>query len=230
MKIDIRVNTATGDIGMTIKDADYHGIIAIPDGYAKAYVNRFRHRTDLYRARAFLAEIDNQGGVPAPGLVHGGSPLPIVIQALWLAALGATMKCFQRSASRKKLDAAKVFGSGTAVRASFDALLLLRNRHVLHDENDWMQTVPYAIFGDAGNGQPKFGDINCVVLEGFDHAHIGQLRSVVEAACKWITEQIEVHTEAIRTDLQGRAYSAVAAMPPPPSINLPHTGSIGHRG
>jgi hypothetical protein len=37
------------------------------------------------------------------------------------------------------------------------------------------------------------------------------------------------HTEAIRPDLQGRPYSALAALPPPPGVNTPHTGSIGKR-
>ena len=41
--------------------------------------------------------------------------------------------------------------------------------------------MPYVIYGDAGNDQPKIGDINCVVLEGFDHAHVAQLKTVVDA-------------------------------------------------
>ena len=91
-------------------------------------MNLFRHRTDFYRARAFLAEIDKQGGVPPPGVLKAGNLMPIGVQALWLSALAATMKCFQRSASRKKLTAAQVFGADTTdpVRASFDVLFLLR--------------------------------------------------------------------------------------------------------
>lgn len=137
--------------------------------------------------------------------------------------------CFQGSVSRKKLDPGRVFGTGTAERASFDVLKDLRNRYVLHDENDWMQTVPHVIYGDAGNDQPMLGDINCVVLEGTDIKHIGQLRIVVDAACEWIAQQIDNHTEAIRADLQGRAYRDLAAMPPPPSIHLPRTRSIAQR-
>jgi hypothetical protein len=226
MTFDLKINRATGDIEQRIKDPKYQGMIAVPAEYAKAYVNLFRHRTDLWRARHFLAEIDKQGGVPAPGLLRAGSPLPTVIHALWIAALSATFKCFQGSVSRKKLNPATVFGNDTAVRASYDVLKDLRNRHVLHDENDWMQTVPYAIYGDAGNDQATLGDINCVVLEGTETAHIGQLRTVVDAACDWIAQQIDAHTEAIRADLQGRAYSALAAMPRPPKLDLPTTGSI----
>ena len=110
-------------------------------------------------------------------------------------------------------------------RAAFDLLMKLRNKYVLHDENDWMQAVPYAIVGDADHA--TVSEIGCVVLEGTDTAHIGQLRTVVDAACDWITREIDTRTEEIRTDLQSRDYTDLVEMPPPPGIQTPHTGSIG---
>jgi hypothetical protein len=115
------------------------------------------------------------------------------------------------------------------VRATFDLLKAMRNKHLLHDENDWMQTVPYAIVGDAESKQPTVGEINCLVMEGTDTAHIGQLSAVIDAACDWITTEIDRHTEVIRANLQGRDYDDLMAMPPPPGINTPHTGSITRR-
>jgi hypothetical protein len=49
---------------------------------------------------------------------------------------------------------------------------------------------------------------------------------VIDAACDWIAGQIDNHTDAIRDDLQGRTYSALAAMPRPPKVDLPTSGSI----
>jgi hypothetical protein len=72
-------------------------------------------------------------------------------------------------------------------------------------------------------------DIDCMVMEGTDTAHIGQLRIVVDAACDWITQEIDKHTEAIRADLVARDHNALMAMPPPPVGNTPHTGSIRRR-
>lgn len=222
----ITVNDET----IEMKAPSQRNIIAIPTDLAARYVNLCLHRTDLYRARAFLVEIDKQGGVPKPVLIQAGEALSVVFHALWLSALASTMKCFQHSDSRaEKLNPATVFGTETTVRSAFDLLKALRNKHVLHDENDWMQTVPYAIVGDAGNNQPTVAEIDCVVMVGTDTAHIAQLRTVVDAACEWITKEIDKHTEAIRADLQGRTYSAVAAMAPPPSINTPHAGSIRRR-
>jgi hypothetical protein len=114
-------------------------VIAIPEPLAAPLVNLALHRIDLWRAREFLDDFDRQGGVQPPkGLIQQGSRLSAVCRALWIAALGSTMKCFQHSSSRSsKLDAATVFGSDTTqgVRATFDLLKQLRNKHVLHDEN-----------------------------------------------------------------------------------------------
>lgn len=214
-------------ITMDLKDGSQRSIIAIPAHLAASYAEHFAHRTDLLRARDFLAEIDNQGGVPTPALIQGGGAMSVVCQALWLSALGSTMKCFQWSKRRTELDPATVFGTDPTARAAFDLLKKLRNKYVLHDENDWMQAVPYAIVADADHA--TVSEIGCVVLEGTDTAHIGQLRTVVDAACDWITREIDTRTEEIRTDLQSRDYTDLVEMPPPPGIQTPHTGSIGYR-
>jgi hypothetical protein len=74
----------------------------------------------------WLSEFDNQGGVQPPeGIVQQGFRLSTACRALWQAALGSTMKCFQHSESRaEKLDSATIFGSDTTqpVRAAFDLL------------------------------------------------------------------------------------------------------------
>ena len=126
----------------------------MPAEYAKAYVNLFRHRTEPLACPRLLAEIDNQGSVPAPRLLRAGSPLPTVVHALWMAALSATFKLLPAETKDAKSSTLQRYSvTAGRCRASYDVLQGLRNRHVLHDENDWMQTVPYAIYGDAGNDQ-----------------------------------------------------------------------------
>jgi hypothetical protein len=39
----------------------------------------------------------------------------------------------------------------------------MRNKHVSHDENDWMLPLPVAIVGARGY-QPMVGDIDCLGL------------------------------------------------------------------
>lgn len=152
------MDEATKAITMDIKGPpSLRRIIEIPADLAAPYVNLFLHKVDLNRAREFLVEFDKQGGVPPPGGIRPGLAMTVVCQALWHSALASTMKCFQHSESRtEKLDPDRIFGTDITqlVRAAFDLLKALRNKHVLHDENDWMQTVTYAIIGDAGNNKP----------------------------------------------------------------------------
>lgn len=217
-----------GSIVWRFQNAEHERLIAVPDAFAKPYVSLVRHRTDLGRVRAFLGEIDRQGGIPPPSRIKPGWTMPVAVQALWLSALSATMKCFSDSRSREQLNPAKVFGidKSDPVRASFDLLKALRNKHVMHDENDWMLTVPYAIVGTAEDDKPSVTEIDCIMMEGTDTAHIGQLKAVVEAAGEWVEEAINSLAGEIRTDLLGRAYSEVAAMKRPPDVKLPNTGSI----
>jgi hypothetical protein len=151
-----------------------------------------------------------------------------VRRALWQAALGSTMKCFQNSNSRsEKLDAETIFGSDAThpARAAFDVLKALRNKHVLHDENDWMQPIALAIVAAPGH-QPVVSDIDCIVMEGTDTAHIGQLGMVVDAALAWVNQEMDKQTEVIRVDLLARDYADLIALPPPAG-NTPYTGSVG---
>jgi hypothetical protein len=185
-----------------------------------------------WRARKFLDEFDRQGGVQPPeSVVQQGCQLSAACEALWLAALGSTMKCFQHSESRSsKLNAESVFGPDTTqgVRATFDLLKNLRNKHVLHDENDWMQAIPLAIVGTPGH-EPVVSDIDWMVMEGTDTAHIGQLGTVVNAALAWINREIDAQIEVIRADLLARSYEDLIALPGAASGTTPYTGSVGQR-
>lgn len=137
------------------------------------------------------------------------------------------MKCFQDSHSRAAtLDAAEVF-TDPRLYNLYNDLRLLRNRHVLHDENDWMRAVSYAVLRKRGHAQ-VIGDVNCVVLEGLDTARIGQLREVVDTAAAWVQQEFDKHAEDIRQNLRQRNYDDLIALPAP-TFNTPTTGSIGQR-
>jgi hypothetical protein len=198
--------------------------IAIPEHLAAPLVNLALHRTDLSRAHECLVELQSNYPVPE------GTWMGTVARALFNAALGSTMKCFQHSDSRtEKLDATTIVGADTSdpVRAAFDLLKKLRNKHVLHDENDWMQAIPLAIVAQPGYA-PVVSDIDCLVMEGNDTAHIGQLAEVVDVALAWVNKKMDAQTEVIRADLSARSYAELNALPEP-SGTVPFTGSIGRR-
>ncbi len=194
-RVAIAVDETTKRIGIDLRHhPNPEKAVAIPEPLAGPLVNLALHRTDLRRAREFLDEFENQGGVqPEEAQVYSGFRMSTACRALWLAALASTMKCFQHSESRtEKLDLDTIFGADATqpVRATFDLLKKLRNKHVLYDENDWMQATPLAIVGAQGY-QPVVSDIDCMVIEGTDTAHIGQLGMVVNAALTWVNQEMD---------------------------------------
>jgi hypothetical protein len=116
--------------------------VGIPDDVdgAARLADLALHRIDLGRAWRFLDEIKRQGGVQA------GKAMSLVCMALWQAALVSAMKCFQHSNARsEKLRGRVVFEGDTDLRSFFNELMRLRNKHVVHHENDWMQAYLVAI-------------------------------------------------------------------------------------
>ena len=90
-----------------------------------------------------------------------------------------------------------------------------------------MQPITLAIVAAPGH-QPVVSDIDCMVMEGTDTAHIGQLGTVVDAALAWVNQEMDDQAEVIRADLLARDYADLIALPPPMG-NTPHTGSIRRR-
>lgn len=180
----------------------------------------WRHQRDLIRARKFIDEIEQQGGV------QSGHPPNTVCMALWHAALISAIKCFQNSELREKLKADDVFGRDRtqSVRADFDLLKNMRNKHVSHDENNWMTPVPYANVHKPGH-QTVLGDVDCMVVEGMDTANIERLGTVVDTALAWVGEKYGQLREAIRSDLLSRSYDDLMALPMS-QFNTPYRDSV----
>jgi hypothetical protein len=204
------VDEATKTILYVHRDPNGAKVVAIPDHLGRSFAHMALHQRDLLRARAFLDEIEQQGGV------EPGQPPNTVCMALWHAALVSTIKCFQSSTSREKLKADEVFGSDRtqSIRAAFDLLKALRNKHVSHDENNWMTAVPYASVRKRGQ-QPTLGNIDCLVVEGVDTANIGQLSTVINTALVWVDGEFNRLRDAIRADLLARGYDDLMALPVP---------------
>jgi hypothetical protein len=200
-------------------DPDAAKGVAVPDTFAGPLVNLALHKIDLIRAKRFLEEIVRLGGV------QPGQAMSTACAACWEAALVATMKCFQKSDARaEKLDKAKIFTDQT-VRDAFEDLMELRNQHIVHDGNDWMQAIPYAVVTKRGHN-PAVNDVDCVVIEGVETAHIDLFRKVVDTALTWVQTEFGKLRESIRGDLAKWDHDDLMALPLP-TTKTPTAGSIG---
>jgi hypothetical protein len=130
------------------------------------------------------------------------------------------MKCFQHSDARsEKLRGRVVFEGDTDLRSFFNELMRLRNKHLVHHENDWMQAYLVAIVTVPGY-DPKVSAVEWVVTERIDIAHIERLGRVVDAALAWVAQEWDRQAEAIRAELLTRDYDELIALTAP-------LGSVG---
>ena len=73
-----------------------------------------------------------------------------VRQSLWRSAIVHCIKCFTDSKSRSGLDPKKVFKGHSVALEVYEYFRALRNKHVAHDENSYLQCIPGAVLNKPG--------------------------------------------------------------------------------
>ena len=132
--------------------------------------------------------------------------------ALWTAALTMFFKCFKRSASRSKLDAAVVLANEPEEgRAQFDVLQALRDKTVVHDENAYTQGAVLVPIVNPGGPVARMGPpvVTLFKASTLDDWHISNLRlltlasvTYVKSAMAEVSEEVEAYLRsASRTDI-----------------------------
>ena len=139
------------------------------------------HRLDLAFARKCLElinETENDG----------------VCQALWRSAATHYAKCFAQAKStdeRKPLHPDKVLEPGDA-RKIHRYFTSLRNKHLIHDVNAWLQVPAGAVIAAPGKGF-NIEDVICTTLEGnsLNESNYSNLWRLIERALAWIEPEFE---------------------------------------
>lgn len=179
------------------------------------------HRHDLTTAKRFLDEFERLNS-------SADNSYATACAALWIAAVATTIKCFDASsAARDELKPDTIFGTETPVRADFNHLKYLRNKHISHDESNWMQCHPLVIIDDL-DGTPSINSVHGMVVlgESANADNIGRLRRVIDAALAWVEREWEKLADVLLTDVRSRSKAELAALPDVTGA-LPHEGSVG---
>ena len=132
---------------ISVKDGGFH-IDGVPDAIkliklnghnARRVADLALHRSDLEFAKECLARI-NKFLSPSDAVVR---------DALWSTAICQYIKCFGSSASRGQLSAEKIFKGDTLGLELHQYFKDLRNKHIIHDENDVAQCWPGAAINNG---------------------------------------------------------------------------------
>lgn len=150
-------------------------------------------------------------------LTHKHTQATPEADALWTAALTMFFKCFKRSESRSKLDAAVVLANEPEEgRAQFSILEALRDKTVVHDENSYTQgavLVPIASpDGPVARVGPPF--VTLFMASTLDDWHISNLRLLTLASIAYVKSAMAEVSADVEAYIRSASRSDLVAAGP----------------
>lgn len=137
--------------------------------------------------------------------------------ALWTAALTMFFKCFKRSASRVKLDAALVLANEPDEgRAQFAVLQSLRDKTVVHDENAYTQGAVLLPIANPDGPVAKRGLPTLTLFKAstLDDGHINNLRLLTLASITYVNSAIAAASSEVEAYIGSASRADLVAAGP----------------
>jgi len=213
----IRLTTATG--GIAVNDfPEAVKVVRLEGPKAKRLSDLALHRGDLAFAATCLAQINLTQVDP-----------PIARQALWRCAIIHYAKCFGDSESRFQLNADKVYARDPLAMLNFRYFLDLRNKHFVHDENSYAQSIPGAVLnrGDKSYKIEKVVSLSAIA-ETLEQINYSNLDALIQKALAWVTTDFDALCGIITSELEKESYAALLARPAI-SLTAPAVTDVGSK-
>jgi hypothetical protein len=177
-------------------------LVRLDDKKARRIADLALHKNDLDFAADCLAAINEAAVDP-----------PVVRNALWSSAIVYYMKCFGDSAARFQLSAERIYkGEPPEALQAFQFFRNLRNKHVVHDENSYTQSIPGAVL-NKGDKTYKIEKILCfsaraVVLEQDNYSN---LKLLINKAHAWVINEFDACCAMVTQELELVPYGELLA-------------------
>lgn len=126
----------------------------------------------------------------------------IAREALWRSAVVHYLKCFGQSAARFSLDPKTIFEPGLPQQVH-QYFKDLRNKHLVHDENPYLQALPTGIIGHLGD-VPKVQDLLVLTFSGdtLSPNNLDNLDLLIGTAHHWVKAAFERAQASVREELE----------------------------
>lgn len=140
-------------------------------------------------------------------LKDGQNSSALLRDALWRSAIVHYTKCFAQRGSRKPLPYTKILSvipdSEVQPREIHKYFMALRNRHVVHDDNAWLQVLTGAVISYPGKGY-NIEKIICTSVQGqtLNEGNFGNLYLLIQEAIKWVETRFDALCESIGAELE----------------------------
>ncbi len=179
-------------------------VIQINRPQSKKLADLFLHRNDLEFSLKSLEEINC---VPDQS--------NFLRQALWRSAIVHYLKCFGDNKARFNLDSKKIYRKEEPIAIeNFEYFRNLRNKHVVHDENSYSQSIPGAILNKQ-NHPYKIEKIVCfaITVETLTQENYSNLHMLIKVALTWIVSEFDGLCEILTKELESKSYETLIQMP-----------------
>ncbi len=152
-------------------------LIRLEDSISRRLADLFLHKADLEFADSCLIQIN---GVPTEPKV--------IPDALWRCAIIHYMKCFGDSQARFRLGFSQIYkGEPPEALEVFQYFKDLRNKHIVHDENAYAQSIPCAAL-NKGDKPYKVEKVICLIsrFDVLSQENYSNLKLLVDKALAWV--------------------------------------------
>jgi len=191
-------------LSVTKTDAGFH-IEGFPDAVkvirmdgpqSKRLADFALHKADLEFAAECLEEIN-----------HVSDKSRVLQQALWRAAIIHYMKCFGDSGARFQLSAKKIYKGNALALTAFNYFKDLRNKHFVHDENSYAQSIPGAVLNRRDKPY-KIEKIVCfsAIAETLGQDNYSNLYLLIQTTKTWVEGEFDALCQALTKELEAKSY------------------------
>lgn len=159
------------------------------------------HRRDLKFAEGCLTAINDVSDLT-------------IRKALWFTAICHLMKCFGDHESRFSLSPNKVYNNHRDAIECFEFFKNLRNKHLIHDENSYMQGIPCAVLNkrEAAYKIEKITSVTAVAST-LEQDHYSNLHKLIADAIAYVEADFERLCILLTAELEAKNYDDLLAMP-----------------
>jgi hypothetical protein len=126
----------------------------------------------------------------------------IAREALWRSAVVHYLKCFSDSAARFSLDSTIIFDRGIPQQVH-QYFRDLRNKHLVHDDNPYLQALPAGIIGRLGD-TPKVQEVIVLSMRSdtLTPENLGNLDLLLNTAHHWVQVAFDKAQASARNELE----------------------------
>jgi hypothetical protein len=172
---------------------------------SRQYADVVLHHSDLKFAQECLE-----------ALPTSQAATPLAAEALWQCAVIHYCKCFGKQGKmRERLLYPDILPAGLP-QEIHEYFMLLRNKHLAHDENAWTQATPMAVLAAAGKSQ-KIEEVLCSNITAVtrEPININNLNLLIARALSWVERRIDDLCAEIKAELETHPYEVLLAQPEP---------------